>query len=254
MAGGYRLTADVPSFLRFASDVLLSRIARHVPAAAGLAGSERTIRVQGGLQLRYRLNRGDMQSIREVWIDEAYRLPFDAAPKLIVDLGANIGLTSLWFAHRYGGTEIIAVEPSPDNARLARLNLEGNNVRAQVLEAAVGARDGTVYFQEDRDSNLGHVASSGRPVRQVSMDTVLRDLPPSAEVDLIKMDIEGGEGPLFEDNLGWLRRVRAIIAETHRDVIDHPALVRTLEAQGFRYIPAHSVAEFDCLDGFVRAA
>jgi FkbM family methyltransferase len=252
--GGYRLTADVPSFLRFATDVVLSRIVRHLPLASGLSGNERTIRVRGGIELRYRLNRGDMQSIREVWIDEAYRLPFDVTPKLVVDLGANIGLTSLWLAHRYGCTTIVAVEPQPENARLARLNLARNNIEATVVEAAVGTSDCTVYFKEEADSNLGHVATSGRPVRQVSMDTVLGNLPPGAEVDLIKMDIEGGEGPLLEDNLDWLRRVRSIIAETHRDVIDHPAMVRTLESHGFRYIPAHSLAEFDCLDGFLRAA
>jgi FkbM family methyltransferase len=146
----------------------------------------------------------------------------------------------------------VLVEPSPENARLARLNLRLNKIEAEVVEAAVGASDGTVYFEEAVDSNVGHIAANGRPVRQVSMQTVLERLPPGAEVDLVKMDIEGGEGPLFEANLGWLGRVRSIIAETHRDLIDHSALVRTLEGQGFRYIPAHSVKEFETLDGFVR--
>ncbi len=252
--GGYKLTADAPSFLRFAADVVLSRLAKHVPAAKGMHNQERTIRVRGGVTLRYRLNRGDMQSLREVWIDEVYRLPFEVAPKHLVDLGANIGLSSVWLARNYGCTTIVAVEPSPENARLARMNLELNNIPAEVVEAAVGASDGTVYFQEEQESNLGHVASSGRPVRQVSMRTLLERLPPGSEIDVLKMDIEGGEGPLLEAtaDLAWLGRVRSIIAETHRDVIDHPALVRTLESKGFRYLPAHSGAKFDSLDGFIR--
>jgi FkbM family methyltransferase len=250
--GGYRLAADKRSFVRFAADVVLSRIARHLPIAASMANRERTIHVRGGISLRYRLNRGDMQSLREVWIDEAYRLPFDVAPKLIVDLGANIGLTSVWLSHRYGCTNFVAVEPSPENARLARINLDLNKLSAEVVEAAIGASDGTVFFQEEKDSNMGHVASSGRPVRQISMQTVLDGLPPGAQIDIVKMDIEGGEGPLFESNLGWLSRVRSIVAETHRTVIDHPALVRTLESQGFRYLPAHSIKEFETLDIFLR--
>jgi FkbM family methyltransferase len=255
LRGGYRLTADAPSFFRFAADVLLSRVIRHVPAARAMGNVERIIRVRDGIKLRYRLNRGDMQSLREVWIDEVYRLPFEIAPGCLVDLGANIGFSSVWLAHHYGCTVIVAVEPSPENARLARLNLELNNIRAEVVEAAVGADDGTVFFQDDIDSNLGHVSSTGRAVRQVSMQTVLDRLPPGAMVDLVKMDIEGGEGPLLEStaNLSWLGRVHSIIAETHRDIIDHPALVRTLESNGFRYLPAHSGQKFDMLDGFVRS-
>jgi FkbM family methyltransferase len=256
LRGGYKLTADASSFLRYASDVLLSRVAKHVPGAAAMLKSERTIRVRDGIRLCYRLDRGDMQSLREVWMDDSYRLPFDVAPKVLVDLGANIGLTTVWLAHRYGCTAIVAVEPSPENARIARINLELNNIHAEVVEAAVGDHDGTVYFQDDQDSNLGRVASTGRPVRQVSMRTVLEQLPAGAEVDLVKMDIEGGEGPLLDAkaDLAWLRRVRSIIAETHRTLIDYPAMVRTLESQGFRCIPAHSMKDFVNLDGFIRAA
>src|SRR4051794_22115217 len=120
LRGGFELTADVPSFLRFASDVFLSRLIGRVPLPN--SNRDRAIRVRGGIELHYRLNRGDLQSIREVWIDEVYRLPFDVTPEVLVDLGANIGLTSLWLARRYGCRTVIAVEPSPDNARLARLN------------------------------------------------------------------------------------------------------------------------------------
>ena len=250
LRGGFALAADVPSFARFASDVVLSRVLRFVPLPN--RNRERKIRLRGGLELHYRLNRGDIQSIREVWMDECYRLPFDVAPDKVVDLGANIGLTSLWFAHRYGCSTVIAVEPSPDNARLARKNLEGNRIKAEVIEAAVGARDGTAYFEEAVDANMGHLGSEGRPVAVISMETLLRKLPSGAEVDLVKLDIEGGEGPLLQENLEWLRRVRSLIAEFHPEVIDYPAAIRAIEGQGFRYLPAHSAADFDSMDAFLR--
>jgi FkbM family methyltransferase len=251
LRGGWSLTADTRSFARFASDVFLSRLARHVPLPN--RNQTRTIRVRGGFDLHYRLNRGDMQSIREVWIDECYRLPFQLAPERLVDLGANIGLTSLWFAHRYGCKVIIAVEPSPENAQLVRLNLHGNNVQADVVEAAVGARDGVAHFEAAVDSNMGHVGESGREVTMVSMDTVLRKLPAGVDVDVVKMDIEGGEGPLLQGDLAWLGRVKSVIAEFHPEVIDYPAAIRQIEGQGFRYIPAHSAADFDSMDAFVRS-
>ena len=44
----------------------------------------------------------DIFEIREVWIDEAYRLTDGFSPMVVVDLGAHIGLTTLWLAKRYG--------------------------------------------------------------------------------------------------------------------------------------------------------
>ena len=153
-------------------------------------------------------------------------------------MGANIGLTSLWFAQRYG-CSVVAVEPSPDNARLTRLNLEQNQVRAQVIEAAVGPHDGKALFEDAVDSNLGHLNASGggREVVVVSIETVLGKLPAGVEVDLVNIDIEGGEGQLLRENLGWLGRVRSIITEFHPTLIDYPAVIKTIEGQGFRYFP-----------------
>jgi FkbM family methyltransferase len=255
LRGGFALTADAASFARFASDVVLSRVMQHV--ALPNRDQDRMIRIRGGLELHYRLNRGDLQSIREVWIDECYRLPFELTPNRLVDLGANIGLTSLWFAHRYGCQTVIAVEPSPENARLTRLNLERNQIVAEVIEAAVGPRDGTALFQDAGESNLGRVNGSGggKSVAMISMDTLLQRLPPGAEIDLIKMDIEGGEGPLLQDdNLKWLGRVRSIIAEFHPTLIDYPAVIKSVERQGFRYLPAHSAGDFDSMDAFIRTS
>jgi len=83
------------------------------------------------------------------------------------------------------------------------------------------------------------------------MDTLLGRLPSGAQVDVVKMDIEGGEGPLLKENLAWLGRVRSLIAEFHPEVIDYPAVIRSIESQGFRYIPAHSAGP-DSMDAFVR--
>jgi FkbM family methyltransferase len=190
--------------------------------------------------------------MREVWMDECYRLPFELTPDTLVDLGANIGLSSLWFAHRYKCTTIIAVEPSAENARLVRLNLERNGIPAQVIEAAVGPRDGTAFLQSHHDSNMGQLGTSGDPVPVFSMDTVLRNLPNGAQVDLVKLDIEEGEGPLLAENVSWLGRVKAVIAEFHPAVVDYAAVVKAIESQGFRYFPAHSAVEFDSMDAFIR--
>ena len=170
-------------------------------------------------------------------MEQAYRLPFALRPEIIIDLGANIGLTSVWLAHQYKPTRIIAVEPSPDNARLARLNLSRSNVPSELIEAAVGPHDGTALFQGSGDSNIGRVGTAGA-VPVVSMRTILSRHSPGRAVDLMKMDIKGGEQALLTENTEWLDQIRSIVAEFHPDVVDYGGLIKRLESAGFRYLPA----------------
>src|SRR5712671_6873777 len=94
-----RLCADPPSVLRLALDFALSRVFVFLPK--NTRNRVRSVRLHGGVQLCYRLNKGDLHSIREVWFEEAYRLPFEDPSGTLLDLGANIGLTSVWLAKKY---------------------------------------------------------------------------------------------------------------------------------------------------------
>src|SRR5467141_1913576 len=80
-----RLCDDPQSALRLGFDFVLSRFLLWSPK--NRVGRLRTVRLQGGVQLCYRLNKGDLHSIREVWFDEAYRLPFDDPSGTLLDLG-----------------------------------------------------------------------------------------------------------------------------------------------------------------------
>ena len=249
LRGAWRLKADLRSFGRIAGDLLLFRVIGVVELP--IVNRERTVRIRGSVSLTYRLNRGDIQSFREVWIEESYLLPFPLTPNTLVDLGANIGLTSVWLAKRYHCQRLIAVEASPENARLARLNLAQNGITAEVISAAVGPHDGTVRFNLHRDSNLGSVDPTGTEVPMISMSTLLEKYLPGRVVDLLKMDIEGGEQALLDGDLGWLRSVHSIIAEFHPLAVDYPGLTSRLEHEGFRYLPANSVHE-NSMDAFLR--
>lgn len=237
LAGAVRETADARSHLRLATDIVLFRALRLWPRL-GAKARRRHIRVHGA-RLSYRLNRGDIQGIREVWIDRIYRIPPPHAIRIVVDLGTNIGLTSVWLAHEYEVALVIGVEPDPTNVDLARHNFAINGVRGTVLHAAIGPSDGVARFATTgRASNLGRVGATGEAVAQISMHTVLAELDSDQHIDLLKLDIEGGERELLlGEDLSWLERVDAIIAEFHPERVDVEQLVEALKAQGFDYIP-----------------
>lgn len=248
----WSVTLNASSFFRVALDLLLCRrpflglIPRH------WINQPRSIDLRPGIRLTYRLNKGDIWSLREVWLFEAYRFPAAIRPGLVIDLGANIGLASVWLATRYQASEVIAVEPVPSNEELTRRNLQQNTVKAAVIPAAVGSRDGSVKFVEHAESNFGHADYSlTGTTPMVSMKSVLARYAQGKRIDLLKMDIEGAEEELLSANLEWLQSVDAIITELHPGVIDASGVIATLQRQGFRYIPANSVFP-DNMDSFVR--
>jgi FkbM family methyltransferase len=249
ITGAAHAMGDLRSFARYATDVILYRLLRVVTLAPRL----RTIRLRDGTLITYRLNRGDILTVYEVWIAEIYRPPFPVGRlPTVIDLGANIGLTSVYLAQHHH-SRVIAVEPWSANAKLAQRNLAQNGIPAEIVDAAVGARDGTANFAVHRDFNSGKLSGNGVSVPVVSMPTLLERIAPRARIDLLKVDIEGGEGELFSGDLGWLARVNALMIEFHPTLVEHLKLIDVIVAEGFRYIPAGSVSPVS-MDAFVRAA
>jgi len=235
---GYSAMKPASFFSTFAWDVLAYRRMRL--GRIGSYNDRRQIITRGGTTLHYRRNRGDIQSMREVWLEQVYSVPFPQRPEIVVDLGANIGLTALFFCQEYAPRRVVVVEPDPANAEVLRANAAHCSSEIEVIVAAVGPKDGVVFFAESEESNLGHVADTGRPVTCISMPSLMKSsgLP---RIDLLKVDIEGGEGELLTHDNEWLDLVGSIMIEFHPQVVDEPALISLLQSKGFRYL-AHTDA------------
>jgi len=194
----------------------------------------RVLKTKSGVTLYYRTNRGDIQGIREIFIDEIYRLPEHVKVTGLVDLGANIGLATVWLATTYGLTGVIAVEPLPENTRLLRTNVRANNIACQVIEAAVGTTTGATYFAETSESNLGHVADAGREIPLIDVREIVNEL--SFSDPLLKMDIEGMEGELLQSiDPVWTRKFVAMVMEMHPEIVNVGELVQIIRNQSFDY-------------------
>lgn len=249
---------DAPSRQRLRRDFIASRLLKF--GAMPGRDAPRQARV-AGFDVCYRFNRGDLQSIREVLLEDAYRLPFDLPNARIgVDLGANIGLWSTWAHREYHLERLICVEPDPANFAIVRRNIEANHLPAQAIEAAVAGATGTAFFEQRRESNLGQIRASsdrtesgGIEVRQLSMHDVLASLPHGAVVDILKMDIEGAEKSVLGADVSWLQRVRALVIEWHPDRADPAPLIATITRAGFDHLPCNAARQ-DNLSAFKRIA
>lgn len=145
------------------------------------------------------------------------------AVSTVLDIGANVGVTALYFSQIFPNAEIFAFEPAPDNFAVLQKNV-ANCKRIRAFNFALGAADATLeLFASDNPVNFGgyslHAAGSDTskkvsiPVRNVA--GVLREIG-VASVDVIKVDTEGAEWDIltaFPEPV--LRSAKYITGELH---------------------------------------
>jgi FkbM family methyltransferase len=215
--------------------------------ASRLPGTRATSCVEIGipakaLRLRIRNNGFDYDVVEEIFAKNAYNIGLDNV-KRVLDLGGNIGLASLFFARSYPGAQICTVEPIPGNLTVLESNLKLNHISAQVVPAAAGERDGKIRFVISKDPRQHASETTGIKVlptaSSIEVDMVsvpsLMKLMGWAEIDLLKIDIEGGETAVLGGRPDWLRKVRSIVGEGHVGVgYTIEACRADLEPMGFQ--------------------
>jgi FkbM family methyltransferase len=175
----------------------------------------------------------DLSLFEEIIINAEYALEPSEPPSVIIDAGANIGLTSVFFANRFPTARIIAVEPEPANFELLKKNV-AYYPNVTPLRAALWKEDGNVTLfdpgsgswgfqtreQRDGESGTGSVPS-------MSIATLMARCS-LQWIDLLKVDIEGAEKEVFERAEAWIERVGILMIELHdRDKAGCTASVRS---------------------------
>jgi|GEM_PF-624746 len=169
-----------------------------------------------------------------VWAD--YDLAYPTGIRTIIDAGANIGLSAVFFATRFPDATIIAIEPEANNFQLLRRNAAPwPNIIP--LQAAVWSSDTTLGLSNpsDRvDSYRFDASAAADTVQAFSLPSLMQKFAiPS--VDLLKMDIEGGETAVFAANAEWIDRVGMFIVELHGAEARETFESATARLRGVRY-------------------
>lgn len=142
----------------------------------------------------------------------------------MIDAGANIGLTSVYFKAYYPNLKIIALEPSKGTFKRLSTNIEKNDL-SKVTLLQKGLWSKATRLKEDRTFRDGQDWSF-RLVEANEKEEALFETTTVPEIlmeygigviDFLKMDIEGGEKAVFEgsSDLSWLKKVKVIAIEIH---------------------------------------
>ena len=173
-----------------ANGVRFSDAADPVRLTWGLDPQARIITTPTGI--RFHLPSIDGLVLAETYLYDIHFCGTDLRGKTVVDVGANVGDTALYFAER--GAEVLAYEPDPTNFKWLLANLDLNpSLRSRIhpFPFAVGT-DGEVEFHTGLGGGSGmyETAGSVRRVKSVSLETVLEG---RERLHLLKADCKGAE-------------------------------------------------------------
>lgn len=185
-----------------------------------LAGNKRTIECRfPGIRSTIVLRPGhfDLKVLRAVLLEEEYRVELTEAPAVIVDAGAHIGLSAVYFANRYPEARIFSLEPNPENFAVLKANVAAYDSVHPINAALWHSRENLHWVDPDADDWAYRVTQSEDSpdtIPAIDLDS-LRSEHGIDRIDLLKVDIEGAEAEVFSHNTGWIDAVRVIAIELH---------------------------------------
>lgn len=161
----------------------------------------------------------DIKVFREVFLFGLYGVNLNSTPHVIVDAGANVGLSSVFFAERFPGATIYAIEPEASNFIALKKNIEGY-VNIKAMQSALWYRDTTLKVADAGENHWAFTVQECQQSDPASFGAIsiasFMELNGIKKIDLLKMDIEGAERELFSKNYDdWLEHTQAIIIELH---------------------------------------
>ncbi len=178
-----------------------------------------------GASVYLRRNGVDHRVFEHIFLQGAYDVHIPAEEvRTVIDCGANIGLSALYFAQRFPQARILAVEPDPDNFAQMLKNVNSCDRIVPVHAAVWGAEEylritnpGAASWSFRVDAIVSHEEgdADGLRVPGVTIDGLMREYDIQA-IDLLKLDVEGAEHNILQQQAdSWLNHVRFIICELH---------------------------------------
>jgi FkbM family methyltransferase len=155
---------------------------------------------------------------------------------LIIDCGANIGLSVVYFALEFPAARVVALEPHRENFQRAVAATQGFE-RVRIIQGGIASESGSAQIVDpgmSTDAYRTEMMDAG-DVRMFGVGDLLRDEARSAVPFVIKIDIEGFESNLFEKNTAWIDDFTVLVIELHDWMLPQQANSRNFLRAVSRY-------------------
>ena len=184
---------------------------------------------------------------KDIFFRDIYRFESKCTRPLIIDVGANIGLSLVYFKNIFPESRILAFEPDPEIFEYLQKNImsldnielinKGVYDEAMEIDFVSDHADGGSIFQNSKD--------------KIKIETCLLSDFLTEKVDFLKIDIEGAETKVLRECKDKLINVDNLFIEYHSFELSNQTLHEILEiitSAGFRYyisdVPLTSINPF----------
>ena len=152
----------------------------------------------------FRPNTSDVPLLNSIFNVQEYLLPINGFhPKSILDCGANVGYSAVYFANKYPEAKIVAVEPESSNFKMLRYNtLFYDNISC--VQSAMWNNDCYIKIVDRGFDKWGFMTyecdeNDPQAMKATTVSKLIADFDLN-EIDLLKVDIEGAEKEMFSEN------------------------------------------------------
>ena len=181
-----------------------------------------------------------LSTYKELFVEENYKFSDESEKQYtIVDFGANIGLSMLYFYEKFPNCKVIGFEADPNIFACLKKNIDNfqiDDIRCEIRNEAVWNENTTLNFYS-QGGDGGRIAENGSEivaVNAINGHSIFEELD---HVDFLKIDIEGAEKVVIPAIKNDLNKVDKIFIEYHSE-IDKPQcmaeIFSVLENVGFR--------------------
>lgn len=187
----------------------------------------------------------DALTIKEIVLDQEY-LPSVKYPKVIIDIGANIGTFSTLMSLQHPKAKIYAFEPDPRTFKLLTTNLTINQCQNVISERkGLSHQSGHARFYS---SNISGLSGLNRSTNQGKINTTrIRTINLSEilsknkinQVDFLKIDAEGAEFDILLNSPNRIfYKIKEIVLEYHNHltVHHHNEIIKKLQQHGYQIV------------------
>jgi len=188
------------------------------------------VKIKYGINFKFVDNGGDLG---ETFFRENYFFSEDLKNKTIVDIGANIGDSSVYFALK-GASKVLAIEPFPLFFNILLENIRTSRLENIILplNLMIGKENKITYIRADTELTIGSKAtesSEGFKIEMITLSNIIDKY--NITEAILKMDCEGCEyDSILNESDETLKKFDMIQIEYHNGC---QQLKNKLESIGF---------------------
>jgi len=190
-------------------------------------------------KILFRNPKSFLHTVKELFIDEIYKFETLNENPYIIDCGAYIGTSVLYFKTNYPSSKILAFEPDKNNFKILNQNaISWNFDNVEIINKAIWINNNSINFDSkgEMSGSINLIESQNQKANLVQTQRLCDLL--DVKIDLLKIDIEGAEYEVIKDCESNLKNVEKLFIEYHGNYDEMHKLnsiLNTLLANNFCY-------------------